>query len=452
MTKKALLITGQESETVSTLARNLIHVGGLSLFARQMMQMKSIGIEEMHVVTDWFAQDFEKEILSCPKRPEKIYIHTTKDAPLRLLEHNNEGNSWFLIEEGVIIDDRIIKQADKHPSPSVISMIGHLEFLEERTANGILLQLEDIEGFFGSIAKLSSGTLAANIRKLNSLDGLPNALKAISRASDCEVIKVIDIPTYLTDRNRQVDIVWLPVIRREDGDKGTEILLEYAQKNAQDWVARLIHRHIENFIVKYLCKCPISPNHVTAAAGILGFYAMYLFWSGYMLPALFGAYAVGILYGVDDKLSRVKMIIPRFEGHLHLLGRGIEFGWYFTIAAYLTEPFGLAPSLMALALVLFRLADEIQCEFFRRMTNSSIYNISTFDRKFQLIAGRRNTQMWALLPFALYGQWYMGLGLICGYGIVTFFVHQARLVYHLKNLMIENSEIFAENFKKTNLL
>ena len=156
MTKKALLITGQESETVSTLARNLIHTGGMSLFARQMKQMKAIGVTEIHVVTDWFAQDFEKEILNCTARPDDIFIHSTKDAPLKLLEHNNDGNSWFLIEEGVILDDRIIDQIATHPSPSAISLIGHHEFLEERTANGILLQLEGAEGYFASIAKLSA--------------------------------------------------------------------------------------------------------------------------------------------------------------------------------------------------------------------------------------------------------------------------------------------------------
>ncbi|HEC00229.1 MAG TPA: hypothetical protein ENI91_00915, partial [Sphingomonadales bacterium] len=62
MTKKALLITGQESETISTLARNLIPAGGLSLFARQMKQMKAIGVNEMHIITDWFVPDFEREI------------------------------------------------------------------------------------------------------------------------------------------------------------------------------------------------------------------------------------------------------------------------------------------------------------------------------------------------------------------------------------------------------
>ncbi len=452
MTKKALLITGQESENISTLARNLIHAGGLSIFARQMKQMKAIGVEEMHVVSDWFVQDFEKEILSCRERPGKIFIHSTKDAPLRLLEHNNEGNSWFLIEEGVIIDDRIINQVVSHPSPTVINLIGHLEFLEERTAKGILLQLETIEGYFGSVAKLSSATLAANIRKLNSLEGLPVALKAISRANDCEIIKVIDIPSHIADRHRDVDLVWFPITRREDGDKGTDVLLEYSQKNARDWVARFIHRHVENLIVKYLCKCPVTPNQTTIVAGLFGFYIMYLFWNGFLLPALFGCYAVGVFYGVDGKLARIKMLSSRVGERIHLLVKVIEYGWYFALAGYLSNTYGVAPIIMGAALVLFHLADGIQCEFFHRMTNRYIYNVDVFDRKFQLIRGGRNTQLWALLPFALFDQWYMGFGFICAYGIITFFVHQARLVYHLKNFMVADSDTFAKNFRKTKTL
>jgi len=69
-----------------------------------------------------------------------------------------------------------------------------------------------------------------------------------------------------------------------------------------------------------------------------------------------------------------------------------------------------------------------------------------------LIAGQRNTQIWMLLPFALFDQWVAGFGFICAYGIITFFVHQVRLVYHLKNFMVESSSRFAENFKKTKIL
>ncbi|MBL4802142.1 MAG: hypothetical protein JKY45_09620 [Emcibacter sp.] len=457
MTRKALLITGQESETVSTLARNLIPVGGISIFARQMKQMKAFGVTEMHVVTDWFIKDFEKEILNCTARPEKIFIHNTKDAPLKLLEHNIKGNSWLLIEEGILIDDRIIHQVTDHPSPTVINLIGHNEFLEEKTTNGILLQLDGQEGYFGSIAKLSSTTLSANIRKLNSLESLPNALKSISRAEDCNIVKVIDIPLYLSRQRRAVDLVWLPVLRREDDDKGTDMLLDQAQKNGLDWVARYIHRHVENFIVKYLCKTPITPNQVTAITSLAGLYIMYLFCSGYMLSALCAAYAVGIFYGVSDKLAAVKIQNPKFAKFTPLLEKAIEYGWYFTIATHLStlsspDFFAMAPYLLAAGLVLFHLADDIQCEFFRRMTGQYIYTIKSFDQKFQLVSGNRNTQMWTLLPFALFDLWYLGFGIICAYAIITFFVHQLRLVYHLKNFMVADSKTFAENFQKTKIL
>ncbi|MCK5425035.1 MAG: hypothetical protein KAI89_06655 [Emcibacter sp.] len=452
MTKKALLITGQESETISTLARNLIQVGGLSIFARQMKQMKAIGVEEMHVVTDWFTRDFEKEILSCASRPASIFIHNTKDAPLKLLEHNNEGNSWFLLEEGVIIDDRIIQQVASHPSPTVINLISYLEFLEERTANGISLKLEEQEGYFGSIARLSSGTLAANVRKLNSLEGLPAALKSISRASDCVIAKLTEIPLYITNHRRDVDLIWFPIIRREDSDKATDVLLEFTQKNSLDWPAKFIHRPLGDFMVKQLCKFPISPNHITMITGLLGFYIIYLFANGHMLPALFGAYAVGIMGSVVGKLAKVKILTTKIGKFGHLLDKLVEYGWYLAIAFSLSATFGEAPVIMAAALILFHLADEIQSEFFRRLSGFNIYDTGSFDRKMRLIGGSRNTQLWALLPFALYGQWYMGLAFICAYGIITFFVHQARVVYHLKNMMIADSETFAENFKKTKLL
>lgn len=448
MTYKALLITGQESETISTLARNLIPVGGLSLFARQMKQMMAIGVEEMHVVTDWFIQDFEKEILKCSARPGKVFIHSTKDAPLRLLDHNQAGDSWFLIEEGVVVDDRIIDHLALHPSPTVIGLIGPTDFLAVLTANGMALQNGECSGYFGSIAKLSSGTLAANLRKLNNLDALPAALKAISRASDCVTVRLTDIPLYMSRRRREVDLVWFPVIRREDGDKGADILLEATEKATVDWPARYIHRHIENLLVKYICKTPLSSGPLSITAALLGFFLMYLFINGHMGPALFGTYVVVILAGVSGKLAQIKRHASKITDYAPLLDRVVEYGWYFSIAGYLSTSHGAAPYIMAAALTLFQVADHIQCRFFRRLTRFDICDTGAFDRKFRLFAGSRNTHIWALLPFALFDQWYAGFGFICASGIITFFVHQLRVVYHLKNIMIANRDTLTDTFKK----
>ena len=462
MTKKALLISGQESETISTLARNLIHAGGLSLFARQMKQMKAIGVDEMHVVTDWFIRDFEAEILKTSDRPERVYLHATRDAPVRLLDHNMDGDSWFLLEEGVILDRRIIEQVADHPAPTAISFIGQNEFLSAHTAHGIALHFEDHDGFFGSVAKISGATFGANIRKLNSLDGLANALKAIARAADCEIVAVTGVPLYLADRQREVDLVWFPLISREDGDRGTEILLEFYRKDMPDWPTRLLYRHIENFLVKYLCKCPVRPLYVSIVTTLAALYVIWLFWSGYMIAGLSGAYIVSILYGVRDKLVRLKMrrqkimsrkIQPQIiRWSARPCENLVEYGWYGAIGGYLSTLYGPAPLIIAAALILFRLADKIQTGFFRRMTNRHISTIAGFDRKFQLIAGGRNTLLWALLPFTLFDLSYGGFGFICVYAVITFFVHQARLVYHLENLMIANSRIFADNFEKTRSL
>jgi len=452
MTKKALLITGQESETVSTLARNLIPTGGLSLFARQMLQMKSIGIDEMHVITDWFAQDFEKEMAKCRVKPRDIFIHSTKEAPLKLLEHNDEGSIWFLIEEAVLLDDRIIEQVAINPAPTVISLIGQNEFLSTHTANGISLHLDDQEGYFGSLAKLSRKTLSANVRKLNSLEGLANALKSIARAEDCVIFKVTNTPLYDARYGRNIDLVWLPITRKEDGDHGTEILLDYAKGNIQDVFARYAYGYCENFLVKYMSRFPIFPAHVMAAMSILGFYIMYLFWSGHLLPALFGTYIVGILSGVNDKFIHLKRMSSKLERLGHFMTKVLSFGWYFSIAVFLSRLYGMIPYILAAVIILCHIADSVQMEFFRRMTTLRLYNAAAFDRKFHLIASSSTTQMWILLLFGLYHQWLIGLGFICAYGIITFFVHQARLVYHLKNIMIENSNIFAENFKTTKIL
>jgi hypothetical protein len=155
---------------------------------------------------------------------------------------------------------------------------------------------------------------------------------------------------------------------------------------------------------------------------------------------------------VDGKLARVKMLERKIGEFEHLLNKLIEYGWYFSIALYLSASHGEAPFIMATALILFHLADEIQREFFHHFTNSRISNAGKFDEKFQLIAASRNTLMWTLLPFALYNQWYAGFAVICAYGIITFFVHQARVVYHLKNMMKANNDTNAGNFKKTKIL
>ncbi|WP_321398026.1 CDP-alcohol phosphatidyltransferase family protein [Emcibacter sp.] len=433
------------------MARNLIQVGGISLLERQLKTLEKIGIQEVHLVSDWFIAELEKEIHSFARKPKAVYIHRTKEAARKILESNNEQDSWLLLEEGILVDDRIITSVIEKRAGTVIAVMNREDFQDDRLSYGTPLTLRGQDTVFASVAKISSQTMQTHADKLNSLENLKGALESLSNSNDCEILDISSIPLYLTNRRRDVDLIWLPILQPRDGAKGTDALLNNAQKGTLDWPAWYIHRPIENWIVKHICNLPITPNQVTAVTGILGLYIMYLFATGNMAVALAGALAVGILDGVDGKLARTKMQQTKIGELEHLVDKVVEYGWYFAIAAALSVTYGYAPWVMACALVLFHLADEVQSEFFRRMADRQICDTGKFDRRFRLIGGRRNTQMWALIPFGLVGAWYAGFIFICCYGIITFFVHQARIIYHAKNLMEANSEKFVENFRKTKI-
>ncbi len=99
--------------------------------------------------------------------------------------------------------------------------------------------------------------------------------------------------------------------------------------------------------------------------------------------------------------------------------------------------------------ILFALAEAVQGEFYRRFTGRQLDDAGTFERRFRLVAGRRNTFFWSLIPFGLASAWYQGFIMIAAYSAVTFFITQARFFVRLRQYGIESSERIAANFSET---
>lgn len=450
MTLKAIIITGQESETESTLARNLIPVGGISLLKRQMLLLKNAGVSEVHLISDWFVGEFEKEILSLKSKPNAVMIHSTKDAPLKLLEHNAPGDSWLLLEEAVLLDPRIIDGILAHASPSAVSFIHRNQFIESKTSLALPLALEE-EGFFGSVAKLSHKTLEATVRKLNSLEGLQGALLSISRAEDCSIYPLRDIGLYQPDRGQDEDLIWRPVTNRDNGILGTDDLLLSARRAYQSWPDRLINHPLASLLIKPLSKCPVQAFHLFIISMLLGMVAIFLLWAGQVTLGIFAALVVLFIENVTHKLAHLKMTARPYEKLEYGLSVLLEFGWYMALAHTLSSQNDHAPYILAGSLILFRLANSIQSEFFRRMTGRALYQCASFDQKFRIIEGGRSSLIWIFALFFIVGQAYSGFLVICLFGVFSFFVHQARFVYHAKNYLEASSETFVKNFQKTKL-
>lgn len=265
-----------------------------------------------------------------------------------------------------------------------------------------------------------------------------------------KMIDIKSIDAYLPSHRRVVPLMWQPVTTPAEAKTAFHTLLDAAQKGVQDWPAWYIHRPIERFITARLTSTPITPNQITVIGAGVGLAAAWMFSQGLFLMGLILALVLGVLDGIDGKLARVKLMTSTVGELEHVVDKIVEYLIYFGMAHYFAETgYGAAPYAMAGALVLFHLADEVQLEFFRRMSGKFLCDFSPFDRGFRMVDGRRNTQMWTFIPFLVFGAWFAGFCMICAYGIVTFFIHQWRVVVASRQVLEEASPLFRETFKRT---
>ena len=189
---------------------------------------------------------------------------------------------------------------------------------------------------------------------------------------------------------------------------------------------------------------------VTAFAFGLGIAAGVAFLFGWLWTGLIMVLVVGPLDGVDGKLARTTLNYSRFGDLEHVLDKICEYGWFLCIGSYLSRSYGDAwPWGVAALLVLFALAESLQGEFFRRFTGKQLDDSGSFERRFRLIAGRRNTFFWTLLPFGVAGAWGAGFITMSIYSALTFVVMQARLFLRLQQFGSAQSALIEANFART---
>lgn len=450
MTATALIFVHAPFAETENLPRALIEVGGLSILERQLRQAARLGITRAVVVAGAFAREVEARSRKFKRAPSNIEIVSLADFVPAV--RFNKTETILLIEEGVVIDGRILKQVlgdpDKagrrvaiYPESTVIPGKGL----------GLKLKAEDKELLFASAAlvlgrDIERAATDAEFRKAP----MKTLLKAALGTGKATLLDVSKMPTYLQDRRREVGMIWRPVASREDARKATRALIASAQKGVLDWPARWIHPVFEDFLTEIFSPLPVTPNMITVLTGLAGFYVTYLFATGELVFGLAGALVIGVLDGVDGKLARVKMHSTRLGELEHILDKVVEYSWYFGIAWYLAMVEGNAlPWGLASMIVLFAWAETVQGEFFRRLTGRQLDDAGRFERLFRIVAARRNTQIWLLIPFAATGAWLLGLWCIAFYAAATFFVAQTRFIIRVREYASEKSLEIKRNFEDT---
>jgi phosphatidylglycerophosphate synthase len=432
MSFDALLMVGESPGGAEPPGLQL--VGGITLLERQVRMALKAGAA--HV------------LLLAPALPSDLGARLSEDArvvrvsgPEALAERLAPmAAPVLLLAPGLLIDDRLLGAVLQQGNvPLLLGFAGAPPAGAERL---------DAAWHWAGAALLP----AALVRDVAADLGDWELAGTLVRAS-CEAgaarLAVEAVPSYAANRRREVPLLWAKPVDAAGREAATRALLAAAQKGCLDWPARFIHPPIENAMVRLLLPTPVTPNMVTLLTGVLGLAATWLFAVGQPLWALLLVLLVGPLDGVDGKLARTRHEFSRWGDLEHVLDKVLEYGWILALGGWLAQTHGIAAWLAAGGIIVFALAEAASGEFFRRFSGRQLDDWGPFERRFRLVAGRRNTFFWSLLPLGLMGLWWAGLLMILGYAAATFAVAHWRLLTAIGSYGREVSDEVRANFAGT---
>jgi phosphatidylglycerophosphate synthase len=226
----------------------------------------------------------------------------------------------------------------------------------------------------------------------------------------------------------RLPFVFLPVASAAENPRAKRLLIDASQKRVLDWPAWYLHRPLEAAVTARICEWPVTPNQLTVLTNAVAYLALVLLAMGWTLSGLGLALAVGVLDGVDGKQARVKLVFSRFGHWEHHFDKLYENGWYAAIAWSLGRTGdGSAPAIALAVLVGANVLDIALTGIYEKSTGTPFDLIGPFPRRFRHISGRRNTYLWAFLPFALAGAVRQGFLMMAWYAALSVAVKAAYL-------------------------
>lgn len=348
------------------------------------------------------------------------------------------------IDEGLVADERAIAAVMAAPgaAPS-------LAVWREADRRPVVAERIAADRFFAGIGRFPGRLVRTVAQRLGDWDMQATLVRAALGEGPVANVYVTELPLYCPSRRREVPLVWHRVSDAATAETATRDVLAAAQKGVLDWPARFIHPPIENLLTRLFMPTPVTPNMVSVGVFLVGVVALACFAKGWLWAGLGLALVVGPLDGVDGKLARSRVEFSKWGDLEHVADKVVEYGWFFALAYHFAAVGHASAWAVAAIIVLFALAEAGQGEFFRRFTGRQIDDAGDFERRFRLIAGRRNTFFWTLLPFGVFDAWFGGFVTIAAYSAMTFFVMQLRLFRRLQAYGTQNSAQIAANFRET---
>lgn len=258
---------------------------------------------------------------------------------------------------------------------------------------------------------------------------LDEALRLDVETGRIEALDIASRAWYSGEMRRELRPYWFPSPAPGQRQMAERVLIEAAQKGAQDFPA-LVHAPIENFLVSYLCKTAVTPNQLTVFSNVVAWGATLLFATGQLAAGTALALAVGILDGLDGKQARIKVETSKAGKLEHWFDALFEISWWIAIAYYFRSSGRLPAAFGYLALLLGAeaVAGLGKLSVIRRF-GKLIDEISNFDRIVRLFGGRRNIYVWLFALGILFQAPVAAFQIMAWWAAVTAAIQVPRAIF-----------------------
>ncbi len=418
-----------------------LSVTGISSVRRQIRQSVRAGAERVIVVVEKMTPGIAGALERARQDHKALQVVHGAQTVHEMIK---DDDVVLTIDEGLVADARAIEAVAKASGAGAAIAV----WADEHAApiDGERIAENRI---FAGIARFPGQLVRTVSRDIGDWDLQSTLLRSALGEGSVIEINAAEIATYDPARRREVALCWVRVVDKESAKKATDIAILDAQKGVLDWPARFIHPPVENLLTRLVLPTPLTPNMISVGVFLIGLVAMACFATGWLWTGLVLALIAGPLDGVDGKLARARVEFSKWGDLEHVADKIVEYGWFLALAHYFSTTGHPGAWALAAIIILFALAEAVQGEFFRRFTGQQIDDAGKFERQFRLVAGRRNTFFWSLIPFAFAGAWHAGLVMIAAYSAVTFFVMQMRFFKRIGEYGEQHSEKIAANFAKT---
>ena len=417
-----------------------LQAGGVSLLVRALRQVQLAGAERAFVLTD------PGSGIGAPPVPSQ-WRGMTVTAVTRALDlstHVDDGDQVLLVEEGVLVDQRLVMAVRASPGRNALAV------WPASSRCGVRASRIDSANSFASVLKASGHMLRAVAKGLGDWDLEQTLIRQVAAQVDTELVLAEGIDVQSAGDHRAAPLLWQPVSAAADEAVIADDLVAAAQEHGRDWPSRFVHPLLATSVLRLLVPTGATPNLIVGGVSGLGLLATTLFAAGWPGPALASAMIFGVMAGLPATLADVRTDHGRWPQSAHLIYKIIEFSWYLALAFWLSgSTHGPGPWALAVLIIVATLSTDFLHETYRRLTASSLDESGQPERRGRLLGSGRNTNVWMLLPFAVAQIWYAGLAVLAIYGCLTLFWAQFRFFIRLGEFGSGVSPQIRSNLEKT---